>query len=136
MITVAWRCLLPWWFAQKHKRRAIQYRIDENGCFIVTSHKAKRAGKYPMIWDGQRMTTIARFLWEKLNGPIPEGMDLCHSCDNPECINPDHLWLGTRADNIDDMWRKGRAGWQKKPWVFWRTKYADIMEQHYEQNGR
>ncbi|MBN2192871.1 MAG: HNH endonuclease [Polyangiaceae bacterium] len=64
--------------------------------------------------DGKRTTTVVnRVAWELTRGEIPEGLLVCHHCDNPRCCNPSHLFLGTNADNHWDMRRKGRAGWQR-----------------------
>jgi hypothetical protein len=49
-----------------------------------------------------------RLAWSEKNGPIPEGMLVCHQCDIPACINPDHLFLGTKKDNSDDKVSKNR----------------------------
>jgi hypothetical protein len=60
------------------------------------------AGK-PKTMEGHRLA------WELANGPAPSGMVVMHICDTPSCINVDHLKLGTQADNLRDMWVKGRA---------------------------
>ena len=49
-----------------------------------------------------------RVAWEARNGPIPEGMKICHRCDVRHCIEPDHLFIGTQRENIHDAMRKKR----------------------------
>jgi hypothetical protein len=50
-----------------------------------------------------------RAAWLIFNGEIPQGIRVLHHCDVPWCVNPEHLWLGTQKDNVDDMWKKQRA---------------------------
>lgn len=50
-----------------------------------------------------------RVAWTIVNGDIPDGLNVCHHCDVRDCVRPDHLFVGTQADNIHDMWAKGRA---------------------------
>lgn len=49
-----------------------------------------------------------RAAWQLVNGPIPRGMDICHTCDNPSCARPEHLFVGTRSDNMRDCASKNR----------------------------
>lgn len=61
------------------------------------------------IWENGKKMLAHRWAWEKVNGPIPAGKLICHHCDNPGCINPHHLYVGTHADNMRDMRERGRS---------------------------
>lgn len=58
-----------------------------------------------------RHTLVHRAAWEAVHGPIPDGVCVLHRCDNPPCVSPAHLFLGTKAENNRDMHAKGRGSW-------------------------
>lgn len=83
------------------------YKVDPStGCWNWT--RAKRKG-YGVISFNGRQYAAHRASYEVANGGIPNGLHICHSCDNPACINPSHLFAGTHKDNMLDKETKGRG---------------------------
>lgn len=99
-----------WRTSYKEGRAYIEDQVIkvESGCW-------EWPGRYgggrrrPTTSVGNRPIMLNRFVWETYRGKIPEGMNVLHTCDNPKCVNPEHLWLGTQQDNIHDMMEKGRG---------------------------
>lgn len=91
-------CLTP-------EQRFWKYVKKTKSCWLWTA--CKDATGYGRFRAG--ITDRAhRFSYKLHKGKIPNGLIVCHSCDNPPCVNPSHLWLGTNKDNYDDMTKKGR----------------------------
>ena len=63
---------------------------------------------YGQLWWNGKMRRAHRRMYSLTKGEIPEGVHVLHSCDNRSCVNPDHLWLGTNADNMHDKYLKNR----------------------------
>jgi hypothetical protein len=86
-------------------------RVDKSGdCWLWTG--GKTVAGYGILYQGgrgSRRIYAHRVAWELANGPIPDGLLVCHACDTPPCVNPAHLWLGTDSDNAWDKSRKGRS---------------------------
>lgn len=90
-------------------KKKLKWIEDEHGCFICTSHMRTKQGYYNLKRYGKTLK-LHRFVYEECYGFIPEGMVVRHKCDNPACINPEHLELGTQKDNIHDMSKRNRHG--------------------------
>lgn len=93
--------------------RTLADRFDEilvegdNGCLNWPA--SRNLGGYGRLWVDNKEMRTHRYAYERANGPIPEGLFVLHRCDNPSCCNIDHLFLGTNADNMNDMYQKGRG---------------------------
>lgn len=96
-------------------------KVDKNGdgCWLWKATKIPDG--YGMFYLRGHMILSHRFAWELTNGPIPKGLEVLHKCDNPPCVRPEHLFLGSKSDNIRDCVKKGRNnpskgeknGWSK-----------------------
>lgn len=81
---------------------------DPNGCDLWQL-SVLQSGGYPQFNINGKMWRGNRLMWIIKNGPIPDGVDVCHTCDNPRCVRIDHLFLGPALINMQDMIKKGRA---------------------------
>ena len=84
-----------------------KYKKDSSGCWIWQRSKNEKG--YGRIQVKGKMWAAHRLSFTLYKGNILKGMVVCHSCDNPSCINPAHLWLGTMGENMLDMMKKGRG---------------------------
>lgn len=90
-------------------------KSNPNGCWIWKGSFHHGYGSFK--FHGQS-TNAHRVAWILTHGPIEDSTDVCHNCpsgDNRKCVNPDHMFLGTRSENTKDLWKKGRAVLPPRP---------------------
>ena len=91
-------------------RVKLQWKEDSNGCWICTSHRASgKTCAYAKIWKDGKTQSVHVFMYEQCFGFVPEGSVVRHTCNNPLCINPEHLKCGTPEENTRD--RKDAGTW-------------------------
>jgi len=83
-------------------------KINWNNIFAGDCSVRGSIDKYPVANVNRKQYRANIISFIIFNGNVPEGQWVCHSCDNPGCINPNHLWLGTPSDNTVDAFNKGR----------------------------
>ena len=95
----------------KRLKKELEYYIDTNNCWICISHApiGKGLNYYPRFYRGGKRIKISKYIYQKYKGEIPDNMIVRHTCDNPRCINPEHLLLGTIRDNARDMVERDRS---------------------------
>lgn len=83
------------------------YKINlETGCWEWV--RSRNNSGYGQAYWKKKIASAHRTSWQIFNGDIPKNTWVLHKCDNKICVNPEHLWLGSRQDNVDDMCSKGR----------------------------
>jgi hypothetical protein len=89
--------------------KKVMINVKKNGdCLEYMGSRIDNYGRVKIGGRNGKSILVHRFVYEELIGPVLDKC-VCHTCDNPPCINPEHLFLGTHDDNMEDMAKKGRA---------------------------
>jgi hypothetical protein len=119
-----WRCPGHWTAAQRLARFT---KVDPlSGCHIW-QRSTKPNGYGQLTFRMQRWMTH-RLAWVARHGPIAKGLEVCHRCDERRCCNPDHLYLGSHAENMAEMKAKRRA-LRRLPLEHWSSDLPDDVDE-------
>ena len=122
-------------YARKRRHGTTDGRVDETAHEAIDRHgwdvtdtgcwewrgplNTRGYGQITRSRDGVICGQVHRIMYERHIGPIPDGYQIRHKCDNPPCSNPDHLEVGTHSENMRDMWERGRnAGGPNQPFIY------------------
>lgn len=121
-----YRCKECYYAAAAKRRRSNGKKWGQTRIAVRFWEKVTRSNEGCWTWQGSRNESgygvllvrgrklvAHRVSWEVIFGPVPDGMLVLHRCDNPPCVRPDHLFIGTHMDNIQDCIAKGRRHYQK-----------------------
>jgi hypothetical protein len=105
--SACWKCSIAYRRRSNPAERFWRTVSKDTDCWIWLGSKREKGYGQFTIYPG-RVVLAHRYAWQLTNGPIPPRLNVLHRCDNPPCVNPTHLFLGTIADNNRDMREKGR----------------------------
>jgi hypothetical protein len=127
------KCLNPKHIYYQTEEQRFWSHVDKSGgpraCWLWTAARVKRGyGVFHLNKKSDGSVVATRQAWLYTNREaLPAEVFLCHHCDNPPCVNPDHLFKGSAKDNNDDMWRKGRGSCG--------PKHSEIMKRARARSG-
>lgn len=114
--------------------RKVRKSEEPDGCWIwIASRRFHGYGQIAPAGVIGKPVPAHRASWEMHFGPIPDGLCVCHRCDVPACVRPDHLFLGTKKDNSEDMVAKGRSTAGPRNWSYKLT--PEIVAKMRQESG-
>lgn len=106
----------------------IPFDPDECWSWVGATDGKWGYGKFGLGRGSDGICLAHRFSYELFYGPVPEGLDVCHACNNPNCVNFSHLYAGTRKQNMEQAQRQGRLTRSYRPWSAERRAAHEVKK--------